>query len=404
MPGFSYVAINPTGKEVKGNIDAENRERAMEQLRADGLTPVTVDVQSLLNADISFSIGGKPKPRDLSVFCRQFVSIINAGVTIVDALEMLGEQTENKMLRRAIIDTKFSVETGESLADAMRPHDKVFPSLFITMMEAGEASGSLDVSLERMATQFEKEATLKAMMKKATIYPAVISVVAVGVVIGMLGFVIPTFEEMFAELGTELPAITKAVVAASDFVQSRWYVLLAIVLALVFGFKYYGKTEAGQYLLARINMKLPLFGVLTQKGCSAAMARTLSTLMAAGIPLISALEITSHTMTNIYYRDAILDTRNEVSMGSSIAEPLARSGVFPPLVHHMISIGEETGNIESMMEKLADYYDEEVKLATEALMAALEPAIIVVLALVVGTIVVAIISPMAAMYEGLDSL
>jgi type IV pilus assembly protein PilC len=404
LAAYSYTAVDKAGKEKKGSIDADSKDKARDLLKSDGMTVLTVTEQSLLTRDININIGGKPKPRDLSIFCRQFVSIIGAGVTIIDAMEMLAEQTENKLLKKAIYEAKVAVEKGDSLADAMRKNVKVFSDMFITMVEAGEASGSLEISFSRMASQFEKEAKLKALIKKASVYPSVVAIVAVIVVIAMLTFVVPTFQQMFNDLGSQLPGITLFVIALSNFMQHYWYIIIGVIIALVLLMKYFKTTDAGRHFFGKLSLKLPLFGKLTVKTASSRLARTLSTLMAAGLPLIDALEITASTMTNVYFKEAVLEAKEEVTMGTTLSEPLRRGRLFPPLVCHMLKIGEESGNVESMLDKLADYYDEEVEVTTQSLMAALEPAIIVFLALVVGTIIISIIMPMAQMYSGLENL
>ncbi len=404
MAVYNYQAIDPSGRDKKGSIEAETLEKARELLKADGLMALSVGEQSLMTRDVNIKIGGKPKARDMSIFCRQFVSIIEAGVTVIDALEMLSVQTENKLLKNAIAEAKTAVEKGESLADAMKLNRKIFTDMFITMVEAGEASGSLGVSFSRMAGQFEKEAHLKSLIKKASIYPAVVAVVAVVVVIAMLTFVVPTFEQMFDELGTELPGVTKFVITLSGFMQNWWYLVIAGIVLLVFLLRYFKKTDLGMRVFGKIGMKLPLFGKLTVKTACSRLARTLSTLLAAGLPLIEALEITSNTMTNIYFKEAILDAKESVAMGTSLSEPLQRGNLFPPLVCHMLKIGEESGSIEAMLDKLADYYDEEVEIATQSLMAALEPAIIIFMAVIIGTIIISVISPMAQMYSGLQNI
>lgn len=405
LPTYQYIVSTKAGKELKGAITADTREHAVQKIKEEGNLLISITEQGILNKELEISfLQKKPKPRDMSVFCRQFVSITEAGVPVISALEMLCEQTENKVLRRALEETKLSIEKGETLADAMRRNKKVFPNLFITMVEAGEASGSLAISFTRMADQFEKEARLKAMMKKATVYPAAVGIVAVVVVIGMLTFVIPTFEDMFAQLGTELPALTRMVMGASRFLIERWYLFAAVVAGLIFGTRVFAASNTGKHLLGKLAMKVPLLGKVTVKGASSRFARTLSTLLAAGIPLIQSLDITAGTMTNIWFREALLDAKDDVSMGSTLSEPLGKGKLFPPLVHHMLKIGEESGNAESMLTKLADYYDEEVEMSTQTLMAAMEPLIIVVLAAIVGTIVISIVLPMAQMYVGLDSL
>jgi type IV pilus assembly protein PilC len=404
MAAYSYTAIDRAGRDRKGSIEADSKDKVRELLKTDGLTALTISEQNLLTRDINIDFGGKPKARDMSIFCRQFVSIVNAGVTIIDAMEMLSDQTENKMLKKAIAEAKFAVEKGESLADAMRLNKKVFSDMFITMVEAGEASGSLEVSFSRMADQFEKEAKLKALVKKASIYPAVVAIVAVVVVIAMLTFVVPTFQQMFKDLGTTLPAITLFVVSLSKFMQSYWYVVILGIVLIVVLVKYFQTTDAGRRFFGRISMKLPLFGKLTVKTASSRLARTMSTLLAAGLPLIDALEITSNVMTNIFFKEAVQQAKEDVTMGTTLSEPLYRGKLFPTLVCHMLKIGEESGNVEAMLDKLADYYDEEVEISTQSLMAALEPAIIIFLAVIIGTIIISIILPMAQMYSGLSNV
>lgn len=404
MPGFTYVAVDKRGKEKRGNVEADNRERVVEILKNDGLIPVSVKEQGVLNKEIDFSIGKKVKPRDLSVFCRQFVSITQAGVPMKEALQMLSEQTENKWLKRAISEVLLSVEKGNTLADSMRGQADIFPPMLINMVEAGENSGSLEMAFERMAVQFEKEAKLKATIKKATIYPIILIIAAIGVVAVMMLFVIPIFIDMFADLDVEMPAITMWVMNTSKWVTANWYIILAVIVAVVVAYKIIYKTKQGRFMIDQVKMKMPLFGKLTVKTACAQFARTMSTLLSSGISTIDALETVSKIVNNIHYTNALMKAREEVMKGIPLSEPLTASKIFPPMVCHMTGIGEETGNIEEMLEKLADYYDEEVEMTTQSVLAAMEPLIIVFMALVVGTLVIAVISPIGAMYNGLDNL
>lgn len=404
MANFGYVAVDGNGKEVKGSVEADGRELAISQIHANGLIPISVSEQSVLTKDINFDIGEKVTARDLSVFCRQFVSMTKAGVTILEALKLLGEQTDNKKMKKAVNEVRVNVEKGETLADAMAMFPKIFPSLFVTTVAAGEASGSLDIALERMAAHFEKSAKTQALVKKAMIYPCVVAVVAVAVVIIMLVVVIPNYTTMFEDMGMELPKLTQAVVNMSDFIRMHWLVLLISLSAVVLLFRWYAKTDAGQLTFGRLALKIPVFKNLITKSSSAMLARTLGTLIAAGVPLIEAVEITSRTMTNVLFKMALLDTRDAIIRGMPLSAPIEESGLFPPMVYHMIRIGEESGNVEDMLQKLADYYDEEVEMATQALMAAMEPMIIIVMALIVGVLIGAVMSPMMAMYEGIDNL
>ena len=404
MPGFSYVAVDKRGKEKRGSLEAETRERALEQLKAEGLIPVSVREQGTLNKEIDFSIGKKVKPRDLSVFCRQFVSITQAGVPMKEALQMLSEQTENKWLKRAISEVLLNVEKGNTLADSMRSQPDIFPPMLVNMVEAGEQSGSLEMAFSRMAVHFEKEAKLKATIKKATIYPIILVIAAIGVIAVMLLFVIPIFIDMFADLDIEMPAITMFVMNSSKWMTSHWYVILAIIVGVVAAYKLIYRTTQGRLTIDRIKMKMPLFGKLTVKTACSQFARTMSTLLMSGISTIDALETTSKIVNNIHYTNAMLKAREEVMKGVPLSEPLEASGIFPPMVYHMTGIGEETGNVEEMLEKMADYYDEEVEMTTQSVLAAMEPIIILFMALIIGTLVIAVISPIASMYSGLDNL
>lgn len=401
MESFGYVAVNKAGKEIKGSVEAETEAKALAEIRNRGMMVVSLSKQSMLTKDINIDLGGAPKPRDLSVFCRQFVSMTRAGVTIIDALRMLGEQTENKKLQKAVVAVRVDVEKGEPLAEAFAKHPKVFPNLLVSMTQAGEASGSLDIAMERMAAHFEKAAKTKALIKKAMIYPAVLIVVAIAVMVVMLVVVIPSYTGMFNDLGTELPAITKAMVAASDFLRAYWYLVALALIGVIVALKLYSKTNSGKHVFGKLALIIPAMKNLKQKEASSMMARTLSTLMAAGVPLTEAVGIVSNTMQNIWYKEALLDVRDQITLGVPLSQPLETCGLFPPMVYHMTRIGEESGNTEDMLNKLADYYDEEVEMAVQSLMAVMEPMIIIVMAVIVGVMVFAILSPMMDLYDSI---
>ena len=404
MPGYSYVAVDSRGKEKRGRMDAENREEVVRQLKNDGLIPVSIREQGVLNKEIDFSIGKKVKPRDLSVFCRQFVSITQAGVPMKEALQMLTEQTENKYLKQAVANVLANVEKGNTLADSMAAEKDIFPDIMVHMVEAGESSGSLDTSFARMAVHFEKEAKLKATIRKATIYPIILIFAVIGVIAVMLLFVIPIFIDMFADLDVEMPALTMGVMNLSKWTAGHWYVILAVIVAVILAYQAIYRTDQGRLKIDLIKMKIPLLGQLNVKSTCAQFARTMSTLMAAGVPTIDCLETVAKIVKNIHYKNALMKAREEVMKGIPLSEPLETSGIFPPMVYHMTSIGEDTGNMEDMLTKLADYYDEEVEITTQSVLAAMEPLIIVFMALIVGTLVIAVIMPIGTMYEGLDSL
>lgn len=404
MAEFIYRAIGQDGKEKKGNIKADSLEEAHELIRRDRLTPVEVKKAGILDKDINIGIGGGIKPRDLSVFCRQIVSMLQAGVTIMDSLGMLEEQTENKKLAAAIGGAKAEIGKGETLGSALAKFPDVFPDVMVEMVNAGEASGKLDVAFTRMSTYFEKAAKMRGIIKKAAMYPIMVVIVAIAVVIIMLVKVIPSYESMFADMGTELPKITQMVVAMSDFLIARWYILLVVIVVVVVGIKMYAASESGQVFFARLSRSMPIFGVLTIKNAASGFARMMSTLIYSGLGMTDALTITAGTMTNYLYKKKVMEVKDEVMKGVNLSEPLLSDDMFPPMVGHMAKIGEETGQLEEMLNRLADYYDEEVEMATQTVVAAIEPIIILVLAGVVGVLIAAIMSPMLAMYQNMDSL
>ena len=404
MAAWGYVAIDKSGKEIKGSRDADSKEQVTRELKNQGLIILDIAEQNALTKDISFDFGGKPTPRDLAVFCRQFSSITRAGVTIIQTLNMLAEQTENVKMQKAIQAVRADVEKGESFADSLSKHDNVFPELLVQMARAGEASGSLETAMERMAIQFEKSAKTKALVKKAMIYPIVVALVAVAVVVVMLVFVIPRYMDMFEELGTELPGITLAVVAMSNFIQNYWFIIIPVIAMIVFAIRTWAKTNNGKHVTGKLSLKIPAIKNMVVKSASAQMARTLSTLFTAGVPLLEAVDIVADTMGNVWFKEALKEAVEQIKIGVPFSQPLQTTGLFPPMVYHMIRIGEEAGSTEEMLNKLADYYEEEVEMAVQSLMAAMEPMIIIVLACIVGVLIGAVMAPMVTMYAALDNL
>ena len=404
MSQFSYEAINKLGKEVKGSVEASTEADVIYKLKQQGLTVVNVKPQSLLTQDINIQIGGYPTARDLSVMCRQFVSMNKAGVTILETLRMLYEQTENKRLKEAIREVRIGIEKGDTLAQALGDHPKIFPELMVNMVAAGEASGTLHVALERVSIQLEKSNKTQALIKKAMIYPIAVFLVAIVVTVVMLVVVIPSYETMFADLGTELPGITKFYVSLSKMLINYWFIIVPIVAGIIGGIIAFAKTQAGKHVFGKLALKIPIVKNLIIKSASSQMARTLGTLLGSGVTLVEATAIVSDIMSNVYFKEAMKDASDQVSIGMPLSRPLEDCRLFPPMVYHMLRIGEESGNTEEMLDKLADYYDEEVEMAVQALMAAMEPMIIVVLAVVVGGLVGACMAPMLSMYTALDTM
>ena len=402
MPSFGYVAVNPLGKIKKGSIEAEDLEQARAFLKRSDLTAIELKEQGILTKDIDLPFLNRVKARDLGVFCRQFVSIVSAGIPIYAALTMLASQTQNVRLKKAILDTHSQIEKGESLSDALRLHSPdIFPAMMINMVAAGEASGNLEKAFARLADHFEKGSRIRGAVKKAMVYPTIVLVVVIAVVALMMVMVIPSFTSVFVDMDMELPWVTKIVMGFSDWMVLHWWKLFLVIFGVVFLLILFGKTDKGRHFFGKLMMKLPLFGDMTIKSASANFARTLSTLVSSGLPMLDSLEITAKNMNNIYFKEAVLYCRDEAATGANLSTPLENSSLFPPMVYHMTGIGEETGDLEEMLDRLADYYDEEVEAATKALIAALEPAIILLMAGIVGIVVCAILLPMFSMYDAL---
>ena len=403
MASYKYEVVGADGKPKTGTIEAMNMEVASAELKSGGNTIVSIARANAFNTDLEIHIGKAVSVREMSVFCRQFESVLNAGVTVVEALDMLSEQTENKPFANAIAEVRDSVQRGETLAVAMAEHPKIFPNLMVQMVAAGESSGGLDKAFSRVGSQFEKEAHLKGLIIKSAIYPVILILVIIVVVAIMMIKIVPTFTSQFDEVGGKLPGITLAVMAVSDFFVHSWYFIVAIIAGIAIFIHAWKKTESGAHILGKFILKVPLVGPLSIKTASSRMTRTLSTLMGSGVQLVDALGLVTEMMGNAVVKQALKDATEEVSRGIPLSKPLADSGVFPPMVYHMIEIGEETGNMEDMLDKVAAYYDEEVESATEALLAAMEPLIIIVMAVIVVPIVLAIMMPMYSLYDSIGA-
>ncbi len=401
MAVFNYKVVDRDGKNKKGTIEAPNRDGAEKKLKSEGYSIMSLTEQSSPLGDIGL-FKKKVKSRDLGVFCKQFSAVIKAGVTIISALELMGDQIENKTLRKAIQDARTYVEKGETLADAFRVNPDVFPPIMINMVAAGEMSGNLEICLDRLVEHFEKDNALTSKIKGAMTYPIVVLIVMVIVIIVVLVAVIPNFASMFEDMGTQLPLATRIMMAAADFVKYKWWLLIIIVAAIVFGVKFFKKTPFGEQLFANLGLKAPIFGPLNVKTACSRFARTMSTLMASGISMIDAVEQVAKMMDNKIIRDGLMDAKVQVSKGVPLSKPLKDMEMLPPMLSAMTKIGEETGDIEEMLSKVADYYDEEVEAATNALTSAMEPIIMVILACIVGMIVAAVYGPIMSMYDAMD--
>ena len=402
MPGFNYTAINRNGKRVRSSLDASSIETAKSSLRGAGYTILDIKEQTTLNRDIEIPFLGNPKAKDMAVFCRQFVSILRAGVSVASVLAMLGQQTSNKKLRAAIREMQADVEKGEALATSMRRHPKIFPAILVNMVSAGEASGNLEESFRQMELYFERSKRTKSKVTSAMIYPCVLIVVMIIVLIVMMTKIIPNFLKTFEDMDAELPKLTLGVMAVCEWFESWWWVPLLVLVALIVGGVLFHRTDKGKHFFGWLARKTPVVGNLTVKTACATFCRTMEVLIGSGLTLTDSMDLAASNMGNIYYLEAIRDARALVAEGTPLRESLVRTGIFPPMVSNLVGVGEETGDLQSMMGKVADYYDEEVDEATKKLLNLMEPAIIIFMAVFVVIIVLAIYLPMINMTKAFD--
>ncbi len=402
MPGFNYTAINRNGKRVRSSLDASSIETAKSSLRGAGYTILDIKEQTTLNRDIEIPFLGNPKAKDMAVFCRQFVSILRSGVSVASVLAMLGQQTSNKKLRAAIREMQADVEKGEALATSMRRHPKIFPAILVNMVSAGEASGNLEESFRQMELYFERSKRTKSKVTSAMIYPCVLIVVMIVVLIVMMTKIIPNFLKTFEDMDAELPKITLGVMAVCEWFKSWWWVPLLVLVALIVGGVLFHRTNKGKHFFGWLARKTPVVGNLTVKTACATFCRTMEVLIGSGLTLTDSMDLAASNMGNIYYLEAIRDARALVAEGTPLRESLVRTGIFPPMVSNLVGVGEETGDLQSMMGKVADYYDEEVDEATKKLLNLMEPAIIIFMAVFVVIIVLAIYLPMINMTKAFD--
>lgn len=402
MPGFNYTAIDRNGKRVRSSLDASSIETAKSSLRGAGYMILDIKEQTTLNRDIEIPFLGNPKAKDMAVFCRQFVSILRAGVSVASVLSMLGQQTGNKKLRAAIREMQADVEKGETLAASMRRHPKIFPPILVNMVAAGEASGNLEESFLQMERYFDRSKRTKSRVTSAMIYPCVLIVVMIVVLVVMMTKIIPNFLKTFEDMDAELPKLTRGVMAVCEWFESWWWVPLLVLVALIVGGVLFHRTDKGKHFFGWLARKTPVVGNLTVKTACATFCRTMEVLIGSGLTLTDSMDLAASNMGNIYYLEAIRDARALVAEGTPLRESLLRTGLFPAMVSNLVGVGEETGDLQSMMGKVADYYDEEVEEATKKLLNLMEPAIIIFMAIFVVIIVLAIYLPMVNMTKAFD--
>lgn len=399
MVVFKYNGRTAQGALKKGTVDAINKQAAITKLRSQGINPRELEEsKSILHKELS--IGEKVKNQDFVIYSRQFATLIRAGVSILESTRILAEQTASKPLKKALQSVEEDVKSGLSFSDAAARYPKVFPQLFVNMIRAGEVTGNLDESLERLAFSYEKQYNLKKKVQSTMAYPVVLLVLTVFVAGFLMLTIVPQFVSMFDDMGAELPTITKVVMGFSEILQSSWYILLAIIIIVVIVFNYlYKNNEAFNFSINLMLLRIPIFGKLLQKSAIARMTRTLSSLFSSSVPILQALTIVEKVIGNPVVAKVVRESRTSLEQGSTLTAPLEKSWIFPPLVTQMTAIGEQTGSLDYMLEKIAVFYEDDVDRTVDTLKSLIEPLMIVILAGVVGTIVMAIMVPMFSMYE-----
>jgi type IV pilus assembly protein PilC len=400
MPAFTYTARALNGDLRTATIDAPSRDEVVAQLRRQRLNVIKIDEAA--QAANKKKSGGKISMRDVVIFTRQFSTMINAGLPLVQALDILAKQSENKALKDVTRAVVFDVESGHTVADALKKHPKAFSDLYVNMVAAGEAGGILDTILMRLATFMEKNDALVRKVKGAMIYPGVITSVAAIAIVVLLVFVIPVFEKMFASVGLALPLPTRVVIGMSQFLQHFWWAVIAGIFGLSWSLKKYYATPDGKLAIDKLLLKAPVLGDVLRKSAVSRFTRTLGTLIGSGVSILDGLEITAKTAGNRVIQDAIMESRTSIAGGETISAPLQKSAVFPPMVISMIAVGEQTGGLDEMLSKIADFYDEEVDAAVSGLLALMEPVMIVFLGVVVGGMVVAMYLPIFDMINAVQ--
>lgn len=405
MPVYSYTFKDPSGGLQKGTAEAESEDGLRARFQEQGLE--LVEVTMIKKGSAARSRGyGKVKLKNLAIFCRQFSTMVDAGVSLVRCLDVLSRQTEDPKLKRILIDVGERVEGGESLSRAMQRHPRTFTNLFIGLIRAGEIGGVLEESLQRLSTFLEADVALRRKVASALTYPVLVMVAAVGIVAFLVGYIVPEFAKLFKDIGlkdTDFPAMTKFLIDLSANFQKNFVVIAVTLVVVVVGWRMFTSTRFGRRLADRIKLKIPVFGKLHHKVCMARFSRTMGTLLTSGVPILQAMETVAGVVGNSIMSDAVLDARARIREGDRIGDPLEASRMFPPMVVHMIGVGEESGSLDFMLQKIADFYESEIEATLASLTAALEPILIVFLGFVVGFIVIAMFLPLVKVIEGLSA-
>lgn len=400
MPNFNYTALNQNGKKIQGNHNASSITEVIDMLKGKNYIPVEINQKKPKSRDITiFDSFSRVTIKDLAVFCRQFQVMLNAGVPIVNSLDILKHQTEKKKFVEIIEDLYEQVQKGSTFSEALLNHKNVFPEIMISMVEAGEVSGNLDIIMERLSVHFEKEFKIENKVKGAMIYPIILIIAVIAVVSFLLVFVMPTFIGMFEGSGVELPKLTQVLLSISKFLRTKWYIVFGAIALIVIIYKRLMQEENLRIKRDKLKLKLPIIKNVQIKVASSRFTRTLSTLMSSGVELMKSIEIVSRVTGNAYIATTLKDVKEDLRKGGTLSEPLTRRGIFPPMIPAMVNIGEESGAIDEVLDKTANFYDEEVDTAITKMTTMLEPLMIVIMAVIVGFVVIAMILPMFDMLK-----
>lgn len=400
MANFKYRMMNSSGEKLEGVYAAASRQEVIEMIKSNNNYPLKVE-EIIENKDMEIQVFNKVKTKDIAVFCRQFYTMLNSGATITTCLNVLGQQITNKRLKNSILLVDENVRKGLTLSEALKK-EEVFPELLISMVESGEVSGNLDTIMKRMAEHYEKENKLNNKVRGAMIYPIILAILSITIVVGILTFVMPTFVSMFDDNGIELPLPTRMLLATSNFLRTKWYLIILIILAIIYSLKYYFKTETGEITLNRLKLKLPLFKGMNEKIIVSRFTRTLSTVLASGISLIQGLQVVSKVVGNKVIENKIMEVRELVIKGGGLSQALKRVGFFPPMLCSMVSIGEESGSLDDILNKTADFYDDELETAIQQFTSMLEPIMILIMGVIIGFMIISIILPVFDMYNQIN--
>jgi type IV pilus assembly protein PilC len=402
MPYFNYTIRDANGQTRSGKVEAPNAEELRKRLQAEGLQVLEV-TEDRKAPRVPAGGYGRVKLSDLAIFARQFSTMLDAGVSLIRCLDVLQAQTNNARLRKILMDLSARVESGESLSRSMARHPKAFSQLIIGLIRAGEVGGVLEESLQRIAGFLEKDVELRRKIRSAMTYPVIVLLAAIGIVIFLVSWLVPQFASLFKELGIkELPAPTQFLVDLSALFTQRWYVVIIAVVAILIAYKLFVSTRVGRRVADRVKLRVPVFGPLHHKIVMARFSRTMGTLLASGVPILQAMETVAGVVGNSVVSDAVIESRARIREGEKIADPLQRSKMFPPMVVHMVSVGEESGSLDHMLNKIADFYENEVEMTIASLTAAIEPVMIVLLGIIVGFIVISMFLPMIEVISNLS--